>query len=60
MRQSHNVSLERELVTERKPKETKTEDVKTQEIKTESELIEKEETKIKEINSMEEDEEMLK
>ena len=41
-------------------KETKTEDVKTQEIKTESELIEKEETKIKEINSMEEDEEMLK
>ena len=41
-------------------KEIKTEDVKTQEIKTESELIEKEETKIKEINSMEEDEEMLK
>ena len=41
-------------------KETKTEDMKTQEIKTESELIEKEETKIKEINSMEEDEEMLK
>jgi len=41
-------------------KEVKTEDVKTQEVKTESELIEKEETKIKEINSMEEEEERLK
>jgi small subunit ribosomal protein S3 len=43
-----------------KTQEVKTEDVKTQEVKTESELIEKEETKIKEINSMEEEEERLK
>ena len=40
--------------------EVKTKDVETQEVKTESELIEKEETKIKEINSMEEEEERLK
>ena len=37
-----------------------TKEVKTEDVKTESELIEKEETKIKEINSMEEEEEMLK
>jgi len=37
-----------------------TKEVKTEDVKTESELIEKEETKIKEINRMEEDEEMLK
>ena len=43
-----------------KAQEVKTEDVKAQEVKTESELIEKEETKIKEINSMEEEEERLK